>query len=299
VPVLECTWATQWHNLDLQIVGTPAFSRALEAITDQVTPSGNLYLEQVRTNESFTSQFAIWEQRQFQLSSGALKEVALPQTPNGDTAAGRIDFNQETCNPGSNCQSGTLTDYINEFQQEILANNYTVPNDYPAPSDPFLGGSAFNGASIQALVFWQGNPPPNSNQARSIFSENTCNGCHGRETFTAFQQVQNRQPGPPSTAQPSVLSAFLVGCSTSSQNNPLTNQTGPCPAPPTNACNLQNTLTRNPACATWVQDPADPNTVNEFAELSRRAQILSTILQGCSADGVLQSLAVSRLSSPH
>ncbi|MGA2373735.1 MAG: hypothetical protein ABSG11_24025 [Candidatus Korobacteraceae bacterium] len=300
VPVAQCSWATQWHSLDLAI-GGPAFSRALEQITDQVTPTGSVNLANVRTNESFTSNFGIWEQRQFALSSGALVEVPIDQTPNGDPAAGRTDFNQETCVPGTNCQAAILTSYINTFQQDILNNNYQVPTTFPNPSDPFLGGSAFNGASVSQLVFWQGNPPPNSNQARSIFSGNTCNGCHGRETFVKFQQTENRQPGPPSTAVPSVLSAFLVGCSTSSQDNPLTDQTGPCPEPPTNACNLQNTLTRSPACISWVQDPGDPsgNTINRFAELSRRAQNLSTILRGCTSDGLLQSLAVHRLSSPH
>ncbi len=300
VPVAQCSWATQWHSLDPVIAG-PAFSRALEQITDQVTPNGSLNVAAVRTNESFTSNFGIWEQKQFALSSGALVEVPIEQTPNGDPATGRTDFNQETCVPGTNCQAATLTNYINTFQQEILNNNYQVPTAFPNPADPFLGGSAFNGASVSQLAFWQGNPPPNSNQARSIFSGNTCNGCHGRETFVKFQQTENRQPGPPSSAAPSVLSAFLVGCSTSSQNNPLTNQTGPCPEPPTNACNLQNTLTRTPACISWVQDPGDPsgNTINQFAELSRRAQNLSTILRGCTSDGLLQSLAVHRLSAAH
>lgn len=300
VPVAQCSWATQWHGLDL-LNGGPGFSRALELITDQVTPNGSVNLANVRTNDAFTSNFGIWEQRQFALSSGALLEVPIDQTPNGDPASGRIDFNQETCVPGTDCQAATLTNYINTFQQDILNNNYQVPTSFPDPSNPFLGGSAFNGASVSRLVFWQGNPPPNSNQARSIFSGNTCNGCHGRETFVNFQQVENRQPGPPSTAVPSVLSAFLVGCSTSSQDDPLTDQTGPCPEPPTNACNLQDTLTRSPACISWIQDPGDPSgkTINQFAEISRRAQNLSTILQGCRSDGLLQPLAVPRLSSSH
>lgn len=299
VPVAQCTWASQWHNLDT-LIGS-RFNSALQAITNEVTGNAPQNLEQVRTNENFTSELGIWEQRQFALSSGALREVPIPQTPNGDFASGRIDFNQQTCRPGVNCQAATLTQYINQFQQDILSNNYTVPSDYPGGSNAFLGGSAFNGQAVQALVYWQGNPPPASNPARSIFSQNTCNGCHGRETFVKFQQIENRQPGPPATAVPAVLSAFLVGCSTSSQSNPLTNQTGPCPEPPTNACNLQNTLSRTPACISYVQDPGDPSgqTVNQFADISRRAQIMSTILQGCQADGVLQSLAVQRLSSPH
>ncbi len=299
VPVAECSWATQWHSLD---ASGPRFNQALQAITDQVvTTNASKNLNQVRTNENFTSNLGIWEQRQFMLSSGALQEVPVPQTPNGDTAAGRTDFNQQTCTPNTNCMAGVLTNYINTFQQQILNNNYTVLLNFPGPTSPFLGGSALNGPATQQLVYWQGNPPPNSNQARSIFSENTCNGCHGRETFVNFRQVENRQAGPPSTSVPSVLSAFLVGCSTSSQNNPLTNQTGPCPEPPTNTCNLQNTLTQNPPCITWVQDPGDPSgqTVNQFAEISRRAQNLSTVLKGCKSDGLLYSLAHQHISSPH
>ncbi len=302
VPVAQCSWAAQWHNLDL--TAGPRFNMALQNITDQVAKNNaSQNLNQVRTNEAFTDVFGIWEQKQFALMAGALKEVPVAQTPNGDTASGRIDFNQSTCTPNSNCQAGVLTNYVNTFQQDILDNDYTVPLSFPGQS-PFLGGSTLNGPFNQfhhQLVYWQGNPAPNNNQARSIFSENTCNGCHGRETFVEFQQVVNRQPGPPGTAMPAVLSAFLVGCSTSSQSNPLTDQTGPCAAPPTNACTLQNTLTHNPACIAWVRDPADPSghTVNQFAEISRRAQNMSTVLQGCRADGMLQSLAVQRLSSGH
>lgn len=300
VPIAECRWAGQWHSLD---AAGPRFNAALQSITDEVvTTTASQNLNQIRTNEAFTSIQGIWEQRQFMLSSGALQEVPVPQTPNGDNAAGRTDFNQTTCTPSSNCQAGVLTNYINMYQQEILNNDYTVPPDFPDPSSSFLGGSALNGPAVQQLVYWQGNPPPSDNSARGIFSENTCNGCHGRETFVKFRQIENRQPGPPSTAVPSVLSAFLVGCSTSSQNNPLTNTTGPCPPPPTNTCNLQNTLTQqNPPCISWVQDPGDPTgkTINKFAEISRRAQALSTILQGCRSDGLLEPLIRTHLSSSH
>jgi hypothetical protein len=299
VPVAECSWAQQWHILDL-LVG-PRFNAALQNITDQVvTANASQNLNQVRTNENFTSILGVWEQRQFVLSSGALVEVPVPQTPNGDFAAGRIDFNQQTCTPGSDCRAGVLTNYINTFQQDILNNNYTVPLSFPTGS-PFLGGSALNGPLDSQLVYWQGNPPPNNNQARSIFSENTCNGCHGRETFVHFRQVENRQPGPPNTSVPAIVSAFLVGCSTSSQSHPLTDQTGPCPPPPTNTCNLQNTLKQNPTCISWVQDPGDPTgqTINQFAEIMRRAQNLSTVLQGCRSGGLLQPLVRPQLSSVH
>ena len=302
-PVAECSWASQWHALDT-LIG-PRFNNALQNITDQVAKTNaSQNLDQLRTNETFASVFGIWEQRQFALSSGALLEVPVAQTPNGDTASGRTDFNQSTCNGNNNCQAATLTSYINAFQQDILDNDYTVPTGYPSQSTPFLGGSTLNGpfnSNYHQLVYWQGNPPPSSNPARSIFSENTCNGCHGRETQVQFQQVVNRQPGPPSTASPSTLSAFLVGCSTSSQSHPLNDQTGPCPAPPVNTCNLQNALTQIPACISWVQDPGDPSghTINQYAELSRRAQNLSSILQSCQSDGMLYSLTQQKLSSGH
>ncbi len=300
VPLPQCSYAEMWHNLDL-LVGS-RFNPALQAITDQVVTSGaSQNLSQVRTNENFTSQFAIWEQRQFMLSLGALIEVPVPQTPNGDNAAGRIDFNATTCTPNSDCRAGVLTDYINQNQQDILDNNYTVPLSFPSPDAPFLGGSALNGPLDNQLVYWQSDPPPNRNDARSIFSQNTCNGCHGRETFVHFRQIENRQAGPPGISVPAPVSAFLVGCSTSSQGHPLNDQTGPCPPPPTNACTLQNTLKHDPPCISWVQDPGDPsgNTVNQFAELSRRAQMMSSILNGCSSDGALQSLLPTHLSSGH
>jgi hypothetical protein len=55
------------------------------------------------------------------------------------------------------------------------------------------------------IDFWSA-PGITNPEARHKFSLNTCNGCHGAETQTAFLQINPRSPG-----QASVLSGFLSG----------------------------------------------------------------------------------------
>ena len=97
-----------------------------------------------------------------------------------------------------------LANYVNANTPAILASNYTVPLVWAAT--PFRGG-----ASSHTLNFdWDGPAPACTTifnlNARHNFSLNTCNGCHGAETGTAFKHVQPRGPG-----VPSALSAFLTG----------------------------------------------------------------------------------------
>ena len=201
VPTSGCNgtqaWAQQWHSLSNRVLGTPAFNRALQTITDQFAlagkgsgPNGSA-LAQLRTNETAIpnpNNLPIqWELREFHLGAtdGELHESTIAQTPDSS-------FNN----------GPTVTAYINQFEQSILQDTDTVPVDYPDGS-PFLGGAAPQNGQ---LVFWQGNPPPSDNDARRHFSTHTCSGCHGRETNTIFLHVAPRMPGSAST-----LSAFLTG----------------------------------------------------------------------------------------
>jgi hypothetical protein len=67
---------------------------------------------------------------------------------------------------------------------------------------PFQGGSSLN-----PFTFWSA-PNIVDNDARQLFSLNTCNGCHGQETGTTFLHIALRFPG-----QVTQLSGFLTGIS--------------------------------------------------------------------------------------
>ena len=108
-------------------------------------------------------------------------------------------------------------------------------------------------------MFWNGNPPPNSNTARRHFSTHTCNGCHGRETTTPFLQVHDR-----AAHNPASLSAFLIGSAPGTLSSPGTET---------------------------VADPVD-GSPNQFGDLLRREQYVGSLLgNSCGAGGLLQGLA--------
>jgi|HubBroStandDraft_6_1064221.scaffolds.fasta_scaffold00308_14 hypothetical protein len=275
-------WANQWHNLST--VGTSNYNAALQAITDQVATAGadttkpfGSALNQVRTNDERLGGLK-WELRQFQLTenvatqTAVLRETTIAQTPDSENSSG--DFN------GAQGQANAfvLTDYINEFQSQIISGNYTVPLSYNDPNSsfngPFLGASVFNAPQGFFPGYWNGTPTPTSTVARADFSLNTCNGCHSRETATndVFQQVQNRQPG-----SASALSGFLLGCNNSG-------------VPLVNSCISTDLYPLATPGQENVQDPVTGGT-NTFGDLVRRQAYMSSVLgENCKAEQMLQSL---------
>jgi hypothetical protein len=263
VPISGCNnilnWAKQWHDLGSLNLDGGKFNDQLQQITDQFATAGaggsgapnGSALAQLRTNEqALDEQSTIqWEMRQFQLNpnGGELEETTVAQTPDDS-------FN-------NNPLQRQLRDYINQFDQQILQGQYTVPDTYEGGH--FLGASPHQ---TKVPMFWQSDPAPNDNNARRAFSANTCNGCHGQETDTKFVHVAPRLPGAPST-----LSPFLIGSSGT----------------------LQNPGTEN------VPDPVD-GTNHPYMELVRRETYMSTLLQnGCSAGGVLEGLASQPVNFVH
>jgi hypothetical protein len=91
-----------------------------------------------------------------------------------------------------------LRDFINQNQTAILTGKHVVPPSFQAA--PFRAGAIVNN-----IDFWAA-PGIVNNDARQIFSLNTCNGCHGGETNTFFLQVSPRI-----ATQPAALSGFLTG----------------------------------------------------------------------------------------
>ena len=279
-------WADKWQNL----VGDPNLNSDLEAITDSVVGPGvgASNLAAVRTNETALAcgngtcapDSQAWEERQFQLASGALQEIPIAQTPQGDPT-GTNDFNAVTCPLCSD--PATLTLWINQNEPEILFPGlYSVPTGFNGLS--FQGATAFQPVGT---TWWNGSGTINGTQTRSNFSANTCNGCHGRETLTGFQQIVNRTVGGGGSDLPAVLSAFLVGCNT----NPLSS-----------ACLKANLCPLNQAplaCQEQVEDPTGNGNINTFGDINRRETYMSTVLGGCSSDQLLQSLVRHKVNFVH
>ena len=180
------SWADDWHALNA-LTGE-AYRAQLERVTNRFAgrgvaptrPNGSA-ISQVRTNEIALS--SPWELREFKLSatSGDLAEVTTARTPadalNGTTV---------------------LRDFINQNEAAILAGTHGVPASF--------AGAPFRAAATENNVdFWNA-AGIRSAQARHLFSLNTCDGCHGAETRTAFLQVSPRAAG-----QVAALSGFLIG----------------------------------------------------------------------------------------
>lgn len=228
-PLLHA-WAEQWHNLGSLPLGSPAYNSALEAITTQFTEAGadpaklpnKSALNQLRTNEIALA--SPWELREFRIfdsdsDAGHLREVTVKQTPD----------------IGRNNQP-VIRDYINANEADILVSKHVVPIEFP-PGAAFLGGSSLTPLGM----FWNGPATINSLDARRLFSFNTCNGCHARETqicstpANCFTHVKPRPAG--SSAG---LSGFMTGID--------------------------------------LSDPVVSTTVSHFDELTRRAQDLDALV---------------------
>ncbi len=289
VPAAGCNqvlnWATQWHALD----NDPNYNRDLQRITDQVvtrSAGASTNLNRIRTNETYLSDSTTppgqgWEMREFLLSAGVLHETTMAETPQGDPYT--TDWNALTCAPYTQtCNATLLTAWINLNQNIItFPGFYNIPNSFGA--QPFLGASAFQPVNPPGSMWWNTNFPVYSHTTREIFSANTCNACHGAETATAFEQVVNRPKG-----QQANLAGFLVGC-----NGTNLGGAGP------HDCSLNPVCPLTAPCVESLPDPMDIGINETWGDLLRRAGVLSTILNGCSSDGLLQGLVLHRISFVH
>lgn len=163
------------------------YNAALQALTDSFTGRGALpgapndsALIDLRTNEIALS--FQWMLREFRLSpAGTLDPAPLFQTPDSS-------FNF----------TDTLGRFINQNETAILAETHTAPLSFEG--QPFQAASVFNNIDIWSAV------GVNNPDARHKFSLNTCNGCHGGETNTAFLHIFPRFTG-----ERSQLSQFHTG----------------------------------------------------------------------------------------
>lgn len=193
-------WGRQWYNLRNFVLGSSAYNAALQAITDQFTranaaprkPNGSA-LNQLRTNEIAIANPApdnTWQLREFRLpppADGHLQEMNVKLTP--DTTLVNTDL---------------TASYINANTPSILLEQHNVPEFWLGQK--FLG----NHSNAPFGLFWSDGPTIHitNRQARHLFSNNTCSGCHTGETNTVFTHIK---PTPFGT--PAGLSGFMTGIS--------------------------------------------------------------------------------------
>jgi hypothetical protein len=231
-------WGQAWANLSTLDFGLK-FNNALEAITEQFVKAGadptrlpnRSALNQLRTNEVALG--FPWQIREFTIDStsvaGQLAESTVKQTP---------------APPLNNRK--VIADYVNANVPAILADKHIVPARFPGVA-PFLGGEAVTSKARQS---WDGSQGSIANRsARFHFSLNTCNGCHGGETFGDTRQFSFTHIEPRRAGDPSRLSTFLAGH-----------------------------LSGLPGPDTPVADPVDGVPSRTFNDLARRQEELQRVL---------------------
>jgi Concanavalin A-like lectin/glucanases superfamily len=183
-------WADAWHALGSLPFPSEEYNAALQVLTDKIAghgavpgaPNGSGLLR-LRTNEIDLGSGAPWQFREFNFdaTTGFLVPATVKVTPDSS-------FNGTT----------VLSDFMRSAASDILLDRHSVPETFQGV--PFLTGSVFN-----LLTPWVSDGTVD-NDVRHHLSLNTCNGCHGAETGTAFLQVFPRFAG-----QPAQLSGFLQG----------------------------------------------------------------------------------------
>lgn len=215
VPVAGCTnvknWARRWRALSLYTPGpNSTYNQLLQNLTDSVVrrnaapakPNGSA-INQVRTNEVWLG--SPWELREFRIFSAR----ANPENFRSGATAGHLTQHVTVQTPadGHN-NTALLANYISTNCAQLAANNYTIPLNWPAAANDFLGSFP---RMPTTNTFWTAPtlpPPPCGPQARFNLSFNTCNGCHTRETYARFWHIDengNRSPflsGPITVADP-------------------------------------------------------------------------------------------------
>ena len=99
-----------------------------------------------------------------------------------------------------------LGQFLSSITEGLNRHDYRVPRSYPSGT-PFLGAVA---RLPNPDLFWDA-PNYSDKASRHFFSLNTCTGCHGRETNTAFFHIDPRTGG---------VSDFLNGISVVDPKDP-------------------------------------------------------------------------------
>ncbi len=284
----------KWRSLSDLAFGA-AFNTALEPITNVFTgvnaapgKTNGSALNQLRSDEIANSSLLtggapFWQMREFVLPEAKLNKSLLRNTTT--KLEPMFKFNGAPLNPLNAANTladvTTLANFINSNTAAIEANNYTVPDIAPAS-----GGGTINFQAGRADVHspsatstthhWNGRGVAGnasfviSDSARHNFSLNTCSGCHGGETRTAFTHVRYTAFGhniTPTSISGGVrdISSFITGL-------------GP------DAISTDNDA--DPNGLFFVSDPAarpaGSPRIRGFNDLLRREQSMRTLLcNGC------------------
>jgi len=218
-------FAEEWDNLNSLVQGSAAYNAALENITNQFVLSGTNTgkpnqnsINQIRTNDRALS--APWELREFNLKpSGQLELVDVKQEP-------QVKYNGfHSLTTSQIADVERFVDWTNNNTAAIIANNYTIPLNFPGTSIPFRGGhSLFPTDNVNQI--WRGRGTSGSqfivnNEARHMIALNACSTCHGGTTKTGFTHISPSRFGTEAT-----LSGFLTGITViDPANRPIGNPT--------------------------------------------------------------------------
>jgi len=202
-------WIQSWFNLGagglvMDGSGAGTYNQALEALTQQFVMAGTnptqlpnrSSISQIRTNDLIGGPWTLYEYRlrpTGMMSAGQLDLVTVKQTPD-------ITFRQTPA------RIDMLASFINTNQAALINQTHVVPPTLPN-GHPFLGAESPTANNIGFT--WTNTPfsganPVLSAQALSMFSVNTCNGCHTGDTATTFTHVKPRASG-----AAALLSAFM------------------------------------------------------------------------------------------
>jgi hypothetical protein len=183
-------WVQRWTDLAKLDRGSDEYNQKLAEITEDIIVNNKGALAQIRTNEIALAPgppgtTKHWEMREFALTGSgtslALTERLVHRTP-----------------PDSLNNTEALAQLINSKEDDILDGTYDI------------GGNEGANPQLDEDTYWRGDPAAaeqiKNPLARFIFSQNTCSGCHARETCTKFSQVVPQGPG-----KEACLSSFLAG----------------------------------------------------------------------------------------
>ncbi len=166
IPSDPGSWARAFHRLEDLSFG-PEYNAELESLTRHLFVRDNFL--RLRTNDFFGAD--VWEFRQFELGhEGWLIQRPLTDTPD-------LSYQEDER------RSQRLIELIRAQEREILEGRFHLPADT-------LAGSSL--AKEDSFRWLYSRREELSEEARRLFSEGTCNGCHTGETRTVFSHIWPR-----------------------------------------------------------------------------------------------------------
>jgi len=210
-------WGRKWHQLANLELGSAEYNRNLETLTRKVT-SANINRKQrpnrsalslLRTNAEL-DEGRIWLMREFKMAANS-----------NPLMRGHIEHSTLTTTPTEAFnKTDALSEYMNANARKIAKNKHKIPLISAENGEPMASGSVFVGLPFTGQEnFWEGSAAvPVDPETRHLFSLNTCNGCHGRETNTSFVHIDPER-GVGLSAR---LSGFLTGSDVDDPTDPST-----------------------------------------------------------------------------